>query len=183
MSTVNDLHPGRPGLHADVVVVAVKAAQRLVEAQLAQGARGEDEHEAVDRVDLAEGSRTAPASRSGQRLDLAAAVLLVAVGEGRPRDEPSTRRCCARRWHPRSRRGRRRRRRAPPGSSRKRPGRRSRRPGGRSPGPRGRRARAPSRARGCSCERSTTRSRPSSPARGRPVRLAGELDSRSRMLS
>ena len=48
----HDLLAGGPRLHADVEVVAVELAQRLVEAQLAHRPRREHHDEAVDRVDL-----------------------------------------------------------------------------------------------------------------------------------
>src|SRR6266511_2089716 len=74
-----------PCLTADVEVIAVQAAERLVEAELPGRPGGEDHDEAVDGIDLAglgEGRLLAP--DEGHRGEVASAKLLVLVAEGRP---------------------------------------------------------------------------------------------------
>ena len=168
----HDLAARLAHLEAEVEVVAVEGAEVLVEAQVAHDPRREDEHEAVERLDLAGARvrrRVAPVPR--ERLEVAPAVLPVAVDERRRASPtPPTRRCCGRRSRRRSRSGLRRGRRAWPGSSSTARARRSRRPGAPARAPRGRRAPPRGRAARCSSRRSCRprggRRRPS-PARRR----------------
>ena len=84
------LLPSRPGLHADVEVVAVKdPADRLVEAEVLDRPRRERDHESVDRIDLSGLGVDGDLLRDpAQRRQLATAVLVEAVRERRPLHRP-----------------------------------------------------------------------------------------------
>ncbi len=89
-SAVSDLAARLADLQAEVQVVAVEAAQVLVEADVAHRPGRQDQEEAVERLDLADarvGRRLAPVPGEGRQV--AAAMLFVAVDERASVTEPS----------------------------------------------------------------------------------------------
>ena len=84
-SAVTILLAGLAHLQAEVEVVAVQLAERLVEADVADRPRREREDEAVDGVHLARARVRRPLlALPGERREIAAAELAVAVDERRP---------------------------------------------------------------------------------------------------